>query len=114
MTLIVYPVRFQPDGTCVNTDLEPRPPHNDLFGVETMLRTWIRLAKQHDLRLMRRLEEPLPVFFRPEELAELADETAHLRSRVEEAGVQFRLGNLLEAIRLAQSLPGGMGGVTIG
>jgi hypothetical protein len=91
--------------------LTPSPPHNDLFGVQALLRTWIELGRRHGLPLFRRLEESLPVVFGPDELAALEGEVRHLADAVatdddDHGSLAFRVANLLEAIRLARSTPG--------
>lgn len=118
MSLIVQAYRRDPTGAIVDLDISPTPPHNDLAGFERWRTTvWgNESARALGLVLLPRLaREDLYV-----EGAKLGDLQAEVELMIDHArtivgtepsaieGLIFRARNILEAIRLARAVEGGV------
>lgn len=118
MTLIVQPYRRDATGAIADLDLSPTPPHNDLAGFERWRTTvWgSGSARALGLVVLPRLAcEDL--YIEGPELVDLQAEVEliidHARAIVGEEpsaieGLVFRAHNILEAIRLARAVDGGV------
>lgn len=116
MTLSVYACKIRSDGTSEN--LVPVKPCNDLAGVESARRSFYGSAdvRKLGLTLLPTLEHS-NLYVMGEELDRLEREVrilhAHINSAADAAYWSFRLNNILEALRLAKSVTGGVGMVCI-
>lgn len=119
MTLIVHAYARGPDGELQDLAEAPRPPRNDLAGVERW-RTAVYgsdAARDLGLRLLPTLATD-DLHAEGEDLRVLEDEVRRMlaaTSRWPDIGaeqLEFRLHNILEAIRLARGDPSG--GVYLG
>jgi hypothetical protein len=119
MSLIVQPYRRADTGAIVDLDISPTPPHNDLAGFENWRTTvWgSGSARALGCVLLPRLAAEPELYVEAGELDELQ---AEVESIIEHAqsivgpehgaidGLVFRARNILEAIRLARLVEGGV------
>jgi hypothetical protein len=123
LSLVVHPYSRDPRTDEVKeVDSVPMPPHNDLAGAESWRKSFY--GSPQLLRLGLRLLPELAMsdlYVDNQELDELISEVKLIRTELQTLSadlglradsVQFRLDNILEAVRLARLVNGG--GVYIG
>lgn len=123
MSLIVYPyIRNNHDGKMIDIEESIKPPFNDLFGLEIWRNSvWgSKIFEKLGCNILVSLRIN-DIYAEGKELEILEAELMHIKMdlknltdklKADEKSVEFRIGNALEAIRVAKKYPNG--GVCIG
>lgn len=119
MSLIVYAYRIDPTtNKGLNINEKPKEPFNDLFGFESWRKTvWnAPILQKLGCRLLNSLAFE-DIYAQGKELVQLKSELELVKENsitiaatlhLDQKSLEFRVGNALEAIRIAQNVENGI------